>query len=114
MATFQVATTRAPSDVPEFQQYGFAPTGQQVINMIMGIADPAAKVAFVTRMLLAPQVPVDSGATSEKGVKTEKVKKALNAFVGFRCKYNPLALCATLTDLLQATISPFPSSRSGR
>jgi hypothetical protein len=92
MATFQVATTRTRSDIAELQQYAYAPTGADVVEMMKNIKEPAAQVAFVTRLLLAPQVTLGSGTTAEKGEKTEKVKKALNAFVGFRCKYKTLAL----------------------
>ncbi|KAF2176176.1 hypothetical protein K469DRAFT_466439, partial [Zopfia rhizophila CBS 207.26] len=56
-------------------------TGPQMLQLVRAIKDPAAQATLTTALLLAP--PIISGRKTTP----KKAKKALNAFVGFRCKF---------------------------
>jgi hypothetical protein len=71
----------AEAEVDRFLQ---TRSGKQMVQLFRLIPEPAAQAALTARLLLlAPQVM--SGR--HRFVAPEKAKKALNAFVGFRCKY---------------------------
>jgi hypothetical protein len=57
----------------------------EMMHLVRDIHEPAAQAAFAAKLLLAPPFAVEMIATPEKA---EKAKKALNAFVGFRCTYS--------------------------
>nr|BAK14420.1 DNA binding protein with alpha box domain [Exserohilum monoceras] len=56
-------------------------TGAQMVQLMRCIKEPAAQAAFTAKLLLAPP------AVSGRPPTPEKARKALNAFVGFRCYY---------------------------
>ncbi|KAL5418553.1 hypothetical protein PMIN06_000612 [Paraphaeosphaeria minitans] len=56
-------------------------TGAEMVQIMQGMQDPKAKAVLTAALLCAPS-PASGRATLP-----EKVKKALNAFVGFRCYY---------------------------
>ncbi|CAN9177612.1 unnamed protein product [Alternaria alternata] len=71
----------AEAEVDRFLQ---TRSGKQMVQLFRLIPEPAAQAALTARLLLlAPQVM--SGR--HRFVAPEKAKKALNAFVGFRCYY---------------------------
>jgi hypothetical protein len=96
MATFKIASTRAPTQA-EIRDYLLTLNGLDMVHIMRGITEPAAQVAFATKLLLTPPLIVGPNATPEKA---DKAKKALNAFVGFRCTYNSLPFCLTLTEYI--------------
>lgn len=53
---------------------------EQMVQLVQAIREPAAQAALTTSLLLAPPLVASRNPTPEKA------KKALNAFVGFRCK----------------------------
>ncbi|KAL6712588.1 hypothetical protein ACN47E_000465 [Coniothyrium glycines] len=58
-------------------------SGDQMVQLVQAIREPAAQAALTASLLFVPP-PL---AITAKVVAPEKVKKALNAFVGFRCYY---------------------------
>ncbi|KAF2477308.1 uncharacterized protein BDR25DRAFT_339254 [Lindgomyces ingoldianus] len=54
-------------------------TAAQMLQLVQAMRDPGAQAALTTTLLLAPP------AVSKHTTTPEKAKKALNAFVGFRC-----------------------------
>ncbi|KAF2132265.1 MAT1-1-1 [Dothidotthia symphoricarpi CBS 119687] len=55
-------------------------SGDQMVQLMQSIREPAAQVTLTASLLLAPPVSGQIAAP-------EKTRKALNAFVGFRCYY---------------------------
>ena len=76
----------------------------------------AAPGALVSALVNVDQVALAQVTASEVSEQPEKPKKALNAFVGFRCKSRPrrsLYFCRDI-DNLQATTFTSRSSKLGR
>nr|CAP08779.1 mating type 1-1 protein [Pyrenophora tritici-repentis] len=59
-------------------------SGAQMLQLMRYIREPAAQVAFANQMMNLPAPVSNRRATPEL---VQKPKKALNAFVGFRCYY---------------------------
>ncbi|KAF7444748.1 Mating type 1-1 protein [Pyrenophora tritici-repentis] len=59
-------------------------SGAQMLQLMRYIREPAAQVAFANQMMNLPAPVSNSRATPEL---VQKPKKALNAFVGFRCEF---------------------------
>jgi hypothetical protein len=76
--------SRAPNNA-EVESYVQTRSVWEMMHLVRGIHEPAAQAAFAAKLLLAPPFAVGMSATLEK---VEKAKKALNAFVGFRCAYH--------------------------
>ncbi|KAL1613061.1 hypothetical protein SLS60_001293 [Paraconiothyrium brasiliense] len=66
---------------PDLINYLTTRTGAEIVQIMQGMQDPKAQAALTAALLYAPS-PVSGRATVP-----EKAKKALNAFVGFRCYY---------------------------
>jgi hypothetical protein len=82
-AAFVARLLRNPAEA-EVDRFLQTRSGKQMVQLFRLIPEPAAQAALTARLLLlAP--PVMSG--HRRLVAPEKAKKALNAFVGFRCKY---------------------------
>lgn len=58
-------------------------SGAQMVQLVQAIQEPAAQAALTASLLTAPPAAVGRSSTPEKA------KKALNAFVGFRCNFEP-------------------------
>lgn len=56
--------------------------GDQMMQLVESIREPSAQAALTTSLLLVPPMAV------KKTALPEKTRKALNAFVGFRCKFH--------------------------
>nr|ADE44127.1 MAT1 [Alternaria brassicicola]ADE44128.1 MAT1 [Alternaria brassicicola]BAJ10491.1 mating type protein MAT1-1-1 [Alternaria brassicicola]BAJ10492.1 mating type protein MAT1-1-1 [Alternaria brassicicola] len=81
-ATFVARLLRNPAEA-EVDRFLQTRSGKQMVQLFRLIPEPAAQAALTARLLLlAP--PVMSG---RRFIAPEKAKKALNAFVGFRCYY---------------------------
>lgn len=75
----QMAVPRDPTSA-EIAQFLSTRSGDQMMQLMSSIREPIAQAALTASMLHAPPAaPVCSPPT-------EKPRKALNAFVGFRCK----------------------------
>lgn len=85
--------TRAPT-MPEIGNFLVTRSGKEMLQLMQSMRDPCAQAALTTALLLAPP------ATSGKVTTPEKAKKALNAFVGFRCKFPSLAVSESRTKTL--------------
>ncbi|KAF1966919.1 mating-type protein MAT alpha 1, partial [Bimuria novae-zelandiae CBS 107.79] len=70
-----------PPNPLEIQNHLATRTGAQMVQLMQSMQDPYAQAALATALLVAP--PAASGCASV----LRKVKKPLNAFVGFRCYY---------------------------
>nr|AEZ02254.1 mating type protein MAT1 [Alternaria subcucurbitae] len=82
-AGFVARLLRNPAEA-EVDRFLQTRSGKQMVQLFRLIPEPAAQIALTARLLLlAP--PVMSG--HRRFVAPEKAKKALNAFVGFRCYY---------------------------
>lgn len=57
-----------------------------MVYLLQNMQDPKARAVLTNTLLLAPPPVVSTRATS--ATVSEKTKKALNAFVGFRCMSN--------------------------
>ncbi|KAH7381673.1 MAT1-1-1 mating-type protein [Pyrenochaeta sp. MPI-SDFR-AT-0127] len=75
-----MAIPRDPT-AAEIAQFLSTRSGGQMVQIVQAIREPAAQAALTASLLFAP-LPI----TSHKAI-PEKAKKALNAFVGFRCYY---------------------------
>nr|AAR04458.1 DNA binding protein with alpha box domain [Stemphylium sp. EGS31-008] len=75
-----MALVRDPTGA-EIAKFLATRTGAQMVQLMRCIKEPAAQAAFTSRLLLTPP------AVSGRSTAPEKVRKALNAFVGFRCYY---------------------------
>jgi hypothetical protein len=67
---------------PQINDIIQARSGREVVQIIRGLRSPATQAAFTAALLLAPPIRIEP----EPAAAPEKAKKALNAFVGFRCK----------------------------
>nr|BAP25502.1 mating type protein 1 [Pseudopyrenochaeta lycopersici] len=65
----------------EIAQFLITRSGGQMVQIVQAIREPAAQAALTASLLFAP--PPIAGRSAVP----EKAKKALNAFVGFRCYY---------------------------
>ncbi|KAH9866459.1 hypothetical protein IAQ61_008464 [Plenodomus lingam] len=80
---FARAVVRDPTSA-EVGRYLTTRTGAQMAHLMRSIREPAAQAALTAALLAAPRiVPAVAGRSTVP----EKNKKALNAFVGFRCYY---------------------------
>nr|AAR04462.1 DNA binding protein with alpha box domain [Stemphylium sp. EGS44-070] len=75
-----MALVRDPTGA-EIAKFLATRTGAQMVQLMRCIKEPAAQATFTAKLLLAPQV------VSGRSAAPEKARKALNAFVGFRCYY---------------------------
>nr|AAR04443.1 DNA binding protein with alpha box domain [Pleospora sp. P56] len=75
-----MALVRDPTGA-EIARFLATRTGAQMVQLMRCIKEPAAEAAFTAKLLLAPP------AVSGRSTAPEKARKALNAFVGFRCYY---------------------------
>ena len=78
---YAMALVRDPTGA-EIAKFLASRTGAQMVQLMRCIKEPAAQAAFTAKLLLAPP------AVSGRSTAPEKARKALNAFVGFRCKSN--------------------------
>ena len=74
-----MALARDPTGA-EIARFIATRTGAQMVQLMRCIKEPAAQAAFTAKLLVAPP------AMSGRPATPEKARKALNAFVGFRCK----------------------------
>jgi hypothetical protein len=72
-----VARDPTPAEVRDFIT---TRSGAEIVQLMRAMREPAAQVALTASLLLAPPTVAGPAAAPEK------TKKALNAFVGFRCK----------------------------
>jgi sarcosine oxidase gamma subunit len=82
--TFAMAIVRDPTNA-EIARFLSTRSGAQMVQLVQSLREPAAQAALTAALLLLPP-PAPSGGRSKL---LDKNKKALNAFVGFRCKSNP-------------------------
>ena len=74
-----MAIVRDPTG-PEIAHFVATRSTMQMTKLVQAIQTPAAQAVFTAALLALPSA-MDGHSTTP-----EKVKKALNAFVGFRCK----------------------------
>ena len=74
-----IVVARDPTDA-EIARFIATRNGLQMTNLVQAIQTPASQATFTAALLVLPS------ATSGRSNTPEKAKKALNAFVGFRCK----------------------------
>lgn len=96
-----------PEDVARFLA---TRTGQQMLEIVRSLREPAAQAAFTEEILRNPLPTPNPKRISMP----QKAKKALNAFVGFRCKISSLNCLMNQVDIQQATILGSRSSRPGQ
>nr|AAR04446.1 DNA binding protein with alpha box domain [Pleospora sp. P107] len=75
-----MALVRDPTGA-EIARFLATRTGAQMVQLMRCIKEPTAEAAFTAKLLFA--LPAVSGRSTAP----EKARKALNAFVGFRCYY---------------------------
>nr|AHY81324.1 MAT1-1-1 mating-type protein [Stagonosporopsis tanaceti]AIT18256.1 MAT1-1-1 mating type protein [Stagonosporopsis tanaceti] len=80
MHTYPMAVPRDPTTA-EIAQFLVTRSGDQMSQLVQALTTPAAQAALTRSMLLLPP------KVTPKVAPPEKAKKALNAFVGFRCYY---------------------------
>jgi len=80
---FVKAIVRDPTSA-EIAEFLANRSGAQMLQLLRCIKEPGAQAAFATKMLHLPPRVGGRHTTPEKA---EKTKKALNAFVGFRCMF---------------------------
>nr|AHY81331.1 MAT1-1-1 mating-type protein [Stagonosporopsis inoxydabilis] len=80
MHTYPMAVPRDPTTA-EIAQFLVTRSGDQMLQLVQALTTPAAQAALTKSMLLLPP------KVTPKVAPPEKAKKALNAFVGFRCYY---------------------------
>nr|ABI37047.1 MAT-1 [Pyrenophora graminea] len=80
---FFTTIVRDPTSA-EIAEFLAGRSAAQMLQLMRCIKEPAARVAFATQMLNLPTPMSGLHATPEKA---QKAKKAVNAFVGFRCYY---------------------------
>ncbi|KAF2021740.1 mating-type protein MAT alpha 1, partial [Aaosphaeria arxii CBS 175.79] len=73
----------------EIEQFLKTRTQAQIMQLVQNFDDPVQRAHFVSTFLNAPRINVKSKASSKHAKESEaiKAKKALNAFVAFRCFY---------------------------
>jgi len=76
---FLRAIVRDPTSA-EIAHFLSTRSGAQMVQLVRAIREPAAQAALTASLLNLPPAVVGRSTTPEKA------KKALNAFVGFRCK----------------------------
>jgi hypothetical protein len=74
-----MVVTRDPTDA-EIARFICTRNTMQMSKLVQGIQAPASQATFTAALLVLPST------TSGHSSTPEKAKKALNAFVGFRCK----------------------------
>lgn len=83
----QAVPARVPTS-PEILNFLANRTGGEMVQLLQSMRDPSAQAALTAALLFSP-APSTSRATAPEKVSVknaEKSKKALNAFVGFRCR----------------------------
>nr|QBK47382.1 MAT1-1 [Neocamarosporium betae] len=81
-AALAMAIPRDPTNA-EIARFLSTRSGAQMLQLMRSLREPAAQAALTAAMLLMPPPPPVSGRSTT----SDKNKKALNAFVGFRCYY---------------------------
>lgn len=79
--TYPMAVPRDPTSA-EIAHFLSTRSGEQMMQLVQSIREPAAQATLTASLLFVPTV----GGT--KSAPQEKTRKALNAFVGFRCKFD--------------------------
>jgi hypothetical protein len=77
---FAMAIASDPSG-PQAKHLLEGRSGADVMQIMRSLKSPAAQAAFAAALLSTP-----SAASKPSAVFSEKTKKALNAYIGFRCK----------------------------
>ena len=88
MSFLQSDHPRSPTS-PEISTFLSTRSGCEMVQLLQSMQDPTAQAALTTALLFGP--PVESSRATEKT--SEKAKKALNAFVGFRCRFHDRLTC---------------------
>jgi hypothetical protein len=83
MTTFKMTGTKTFSPDEVFT-YICTRNTQEIAHLMRGFEEPAAQAMFAATLLMTPRI------IAARGMTPEKIKKAMNAFVGFRCKYQSL------------------------
>ena len=78
--TLAMAIPRDPTPA-EIARFLSTRSGNQMVQLVQSIREPAAQAALTASLLFAPP------AIAGRSITPEKAKKALNAFVGFRCRF---------------------------
>nr|AER26940.1 MAT1-1-1 mating-type protein [Didymella pinodes] len=78
--TYSAVIPRDPTSA-EIVRFLSTRSGEQMMQLIQSISEPAAQAALTASLLTLPPT------VSTKIAPPEKAKKALNAFVGYRCYY---------------------------
>ena len=79
--TYSAVIPRDPTSA-EIVRFLSTRSGEQMMQLIQSISEPAAQAALTASLLTLPPT------VSTKIAPPEKAKKALNAFVGYRCKFH--------------------------
>ncbi|KAF1947295.1 DNA binding protein with alpha box domain [Clathrospora elynae] len=77
-----MAVVRDPTQA-EIELFLCTRSGSQMVQLVQAIRVPMAQAALTSALLLIPPPP----PVASRSATPEKAKKALNAFVGFRCFY---------------------------
>lgn len=78
-----MAIVRDPT-IAEIAHFLSTRNGHEMVELVRSMQAPGAQAALTKALLEV--TPATAGNQKVAG-KAEKVKKALNAFVGFRCKF---------------------------
>nr|ANK36056.1 MAT1-1-1 [Didymella tanaceti]ANK36059.1 MAT1-1-1 [Didymella tanaceti]ANK36065.1 MAT1-1-1 [Didymella tanaceti] len=78
--TYPMAVPRDPTSA-EIAHFLSTRSGDQMMQLVQSIREPTAQAALTASLILVPPTVVTKSAPPEK------TRKALNAFVGFRCYY---------------------------
>jgi hypothetical protein len=83
MTTFKMTDTQTfrPDEV---FTYICTRNTQEIAHLMRGFEEPATQAMFAATLLMTPRI------SAAPRMIPEKIKKAMNAFVGFRCKYQLL------------------------
>lgn len=79
--TYLIAVPRDPTSA-EIAYFLSTRSGDQMMQLVQSIREPAAQATLTASLLALPPT------VSTKSAPSEKARKALNAFVGFRCKFH--------------------------
>jgi hypothetical protein len=85
MSALQSKLIRDPTS-PEISDFLSTRSGCEMVQLLQSMQDPTAQAALTTALLFSPPVVTSRLTASDKI--SGKTKKALNAFVGFRCKFH--------------------------
>lgn len=79
--TYPMAVPRDPTSA-EVAHFLSTRSGEQMMQLVQSIREPAAQATLTASLLALPPT------VSTKSAPPEKARKALNAFVGFRCRFH--------------------------